>query len=141
MSLTWYEYVIARNVARGTYDGEPPVEFKNDVYDASMRLGVATRTSMRQAGWIYGLVFLFIAGITFWIARGDIRDSLIVFAVVAGFVAIGGVVGLSIVWFLSRTPAARLGRRIEDAMDLPADARWEALLQIARDEAASTAVA
>jgi len=134
MNLVWYEYVIARNVARGTYRDEPPVDFKSDAYDASMRMGLATKGSMRQLVWVFVFLVVLSFTVSFMVASDDLAFALIMS--LGGIVLFGFTMGIVLlfVWWKSRSQLSRLGRRIEDAAQLESDQRWQALTEIALAE-------
>lgn len=132
MALVWYEYAIARNVARGTYHDEPPADFLNDVFDNSMRLRLATKLALRQVGWM----FLALAGISITLSlitfpRNPVGAALLSTALIVllGFLV---AIGLLFVWFASRrSPLSTLGKQVENVAELDGEQRWQELLRIA----------
>ena len=141
LSLAWYEYMIARNVVRGTYSGEPPAHFKSDVYEASMSMSLATRAARRQMLWTFVAMSIGMACVAAWVARGDAETGWVVAAIFAGVVVFTAVVTFGFTWFVSRTPRSQLGRRVEDASLLPTEERWQTMLQIASEEITTHAAA
>jgi len=139
--LVWYEYVIARNVVRGTYAGEPPSDFKSDVYDVSTSLGMTTRRAFRQVLWMLGIFGAVSICVPLFISAGDTVFALIVFGALAAITLFSGTVTLLMMWWASRSPRAAIGRRIEAAIELSRPARWEALTEIAREELESASAA
>lgn len=135
MNLVWYEYVIAKNVARNTYHDEPPMDFKSDVYDASMRMGMGTRYSLRQIGWlsVFFVVLAFV--IPLMVVGDDIAFALLMSAGLLVLFAVSIGITLLFIRAKSRTPLSQLGRRIEGAAELDGETRWLQLLEIAREEA------
>lgn len=134
--LVWYEYVIAKKVALGAYAGERPAVFKGDVHSAVERLGMTTRTNVRHTVRLFAAMWALSVASGVWLARGDMQMALAGSVLLGGATAFGtGIVAL-IMWWNSRGPKARLGRRIDDASGLPHGHRWVALLEIAHDEIA-----
>jgi hypothetical protein len=136
MSLVWYEYVIARNIVRGTYNGEPPTEFKDDVYEASMNMTWSTRHARRQTVWGLAGAALFTIVVSVAVGWGDSTVTIVLLGIFAGVFVLTAAVTALAVWSRSRSPRSKLGRLVEDACPLPSDERWERLLEIARTEVA-----
>ncbi len=136
MTLLWYEYVIARNVARGTYHDEPPIEFQSDAYDASTRMGWATKSAKRQLAWLSLFFVVLAVAIPLIVSRDDIEFAVILFIMLAFIFGFGVGAALVVRWTKSRSPLSLLGQRIEAAGVLDSELRWQALLEIARDEMA-----
>lgn len=138
--LSWYEYAIVRNVERGTYNGEPPVDFKMDVFDLTARMGQGTRYSFRLTWWVFGAIAV---GTTVMMMAmdgpwdGSFPWALAIILTIT-FALIFGLTGL-FMWWMSRRPISLLGKRIEDASMLPTGPRLDALSQIAREEFALAA--
>lgn len=134
INLVWYEYVIARNTVRGTYCGEPPVDFRDDVSEAVMNMSFSTRYAKRQMVWTFALIALILVAVAVPFGWGD-PETMLVLAILFSFVMLVSVGStLLFTWIKNRTPRAKLGRRIEEASVLETEARWAALLSIAREE-------
>ena len=133
--LSWYEYAIVRNVERGTYNGEPPADFKLDVFDLTARMGQGTRYSFRVTWWVFGAIA--VATTVMMIAMDGPWDGgfpwVLVIILAITFTLVFGLAGL-FMWWMSRRPISLLGKRLEDASTLPTGPRLDALSQIARDE-------
>jgi len=134
LTLAWYEYAIARNVVRGSYHGERPADFKFDVIELNRRMGYGVRRTAVLTVGILAWVFVVSIGLCelAFASDGGLSPRVLLF-IGALFAVIVAVVGL-LAGVMSLTRLSRLGRRLEVASRMPYELRWEALLEIARDE-------
>ena len=135
LNWVWLEYAMARNIVRGTYDGEAPADFAADVGYLSRRLIRRTRFNAR---WVVGggvVLVLFCVGMalplvlldvsSIWFALGFVIVPL-VFSVIYYYVTVGS----------SDDPRRSIARRVEHAADVVGPERWDELLRVAHDEQA-----
>ncbi len=129
----WIEYALARNVERGTYDDEPPIEYMDDATYLTQGLARKTRFNARVflgAAAIGVAIFLVMGA---WIYSSGLVSLWFPAILVFGTIALFSVQFRLLVGSRS-DPLRSIARRVEDSVMLPGSERWDELVRIAHDE-------